>query len=62
MKTKKLNKKLTLSKKTIAHLENSEMNAARGGETEPVLCIFTKKECSEVPCPVTWPGHTCIDC
>ena len=31
MKTKKLNKKLTLSKITVAHLGNNEKSAVKGG-------------------------------
>ena len=31
MKTKKINKKLTLNKKTLTHLQNGEMKTAKGG-------------------------------
>ncbi len=33
MKVKKISKKLVLSKKTIANLENSELNVIQGGRT-----------------------------
>ena len=39
MKTKKLNKKLTLSKKTVTNLDNSELNVVKGGQpTGPANC------------------------
>ena len=50
MKTKKFNKKLTLGKKTIAHLKDKEMQEVNGGtiivtETNPsnnpwVCCLY----------------------
>jgi natural product precursor len=47
MKAKRFLKKLTLNKKTIANLENKEMNAIRGGitgtcpETYYIFCYTT---------------------
>jgi hypothetical protein len=32
MKTKKLNKRLSLNKKTVANLNGTEMNGIQGGE------------------------------
>lgn len=40
MKTKAFEKKLTLNKKTIAHLDKGEMNDLRGGKTRPTKCPF----------------------
>jgi hypothetical protein len=39
MKIKRLSKKLGLNKKTIAHLETSEMNHVFGGDSQ-VLCTI----------------------
>jgi natural product precursor len=42
MKPKKLDKKLTLNKMTIARLDNHEMKGARGGGTSrPTQCRMT---------------------
>lgn len=41
MKAKKFNKKLNLSKITIANLENGEMNAIKGGLTGTTVCPWT---------------------
>lgn len=55
MKTKKLSKKLSLSKKTIANLNAREKNEAKGGKqrTEETYCwtdcICPTATC--VPCP-----------
>ncbi len=38
MKTKKFNSKLSLNKKTIANLNNHELNYVRGGDTAPSAC------------------------
>ena len=39
MKLKTFTKKLNLNKKTIAHLDNREMNVLRGGaNTRPTKC------------------------
>jgi natural product precursor len=38
MKSKKLNNKLSLNKKTIANLEVREMNYAKGGATRVTEC------------------------
>jgi len=50
MKPKKINKKMTLNKKTIANLSNGEMKLAVGGET--------LKECSS-PCETQLPLPRC---
>ena len=59
MKTKKINKRLTLNKKTIVNLANAEMNAAKGGyETEigaycdSEICSVIHTFCDDV-CPFT---------
>jgi natural product precursor len=39
MKSKKLNKKLSLNKKTVANLSNNELNHVRGGDfTYDTVC------------------------
>lgn len=39
MKQKKLNKKLSLTKSTIANLGNDPMSRILGGATEPLSCV-----------------------
>ncbi len=58
MKTKKINKKLSLHKKTIANLDNNEMNGAHGGGTLGTLCCIPTGF-SICKCPT---GDTCIEC
>jgi natural product precursor len=41
MKTKKFNKKLNLSKNTIANLDNGKMNGIKGGITGDTRCPWT---------------------
>jgi len=40
MKTRRINKKLSLHKKTIANLQEAEMDSARGGQEtgNPYIC------------------------
>ncbi len=58
MKTKKIDKKLSLNKKTISNLGNNEMNSVHGGGTLDTLCCFPS--CVSVcKCPT---GDTCIVC
>jgi hypothetical protein len=48
MKSKEFSKKLKLSKKTIAHLDNGEMKIVQGGvgtEQGPKCHSFVKTEC-----------------
>jgi len=58
MKTKKVNKKLSLNKKTIANLGNNEMNGVHGGGTLNSLCCIPSGF-SICKCPT---GETCLDC
>lgn len=53
MKTKKINKKLTLNKQTISSLNKDEMVSARGGE-------FTLGETRFCSCECTDPRNTCV--
>lgn len=46
MKVKKLDRKLSLNKKTIVNLNSSEMNVVKGGDTLDAEC----------------PSYTCISC
>lgn len=46
MKTKKMGKRLTLHKKTIANLNRDDIAAVRGGE----LTCGDSCDCSEIPC------------
>lgn len=50
MKPKKVKKKLSLSKKTVASLNAGELNLAKGGyeKTAPYYCI-SNRFCSEYP-------------
>jgi len=57
MKTKKFEKKLVLNKKTIAHLANGELNAAKGGD--PGLETLQLITCRRT-CIIT--GYPCIVC
>lgn len=60
MKTKGFNKKLVLSKKTIANLGKKEMGSARGGEEtgNPFICEthlrcitgYTRRDCYSYGC------------
>jgi hypothetical protein len=56
MKTKKIGKKLTLNKNTVAHLDNGELNAIRGGDG------FTLVGLSCIQCPITTDAYTCATC
>ncbi len=61
MNKTKLDKKLVLNKKTIAHLEESKLIAAKGGVTGTCLsickCYHTENTCT---CPLT--GVPCEAC
>lgn len=39
MKTKKFSKKLSLNKRTVAHLDNREMGQVRGGVVSAEVCV-----------------------
>ncbi len=58
MKIKKITKKLTLNKKTVAHLNNGELNAIQGGvDTWPPQC----PSISVCLCPIeTLKGPECF--
>ncbi len=62
MRPKKINKKLSLNKKTIAHLANAEKRMIRGGVEDTVGCPLTfETECASCAC--TDPGYnTCNSC
>ena len=64
MKTKKLNKKLSLNKKTISILNNEQMSKAQGGDfSDPTyclticmtVCVSLCPKCMEtvITCPLT---------
>ncbi|MGD2088625.1 MAG: class I lanthipeptide [Candidatus Aminicenantes bacterium] len=57
MKSKKFDKKLLLSKKTVAHLDNAEMQVVQGGVNTFVLC----ETWFGGPCPAT-NFLTCAPC
>jgi hypothetical protein len=68
MKTKKFSKKLSLNKKTIAHLNDAHMTEVKGGEdtgqTGCILCAVTHT-CQTCPTKCiggTCGGSTCICC
>lgn len=57
MKTKKIGKKLTLNKNTVAHLDNGELNAIQGGVLLPtrkglscLYCLATVTNCPSYCC------------
>jgi len=60
MKTQKFSKKLGLSKETVAHLNNGELRAARGGEFTiggptcwpecPIISVVICKDSEYKPC------------
>ena len=59
MKTKKFDQKLSLNKKTIAHLQDGAMQQAKGGDTGAcytsgvILCMYycptNRVECPSAP-------------
>lgn len=55
MKLKKLSKKLTLNKSTVAHLDSNKMSGVKGGwiPTDPRFCYIS------YPLPHTACTHTC---
>lgn len=65
MKTKKFQKKLSISRSTVADLNNLDMKKAKGGATntcdcseEPPICP-TESECGPYICPSAQPYSTC---
>jgi natural product precursor len=62
MSKKKFNKKLVLNKTTIAHLEESQLDAARGGATTLCLSIcYCYKTDNTCTCPLTGvPCEVCV--
>lgn len=55
MKTKPFDKKLVLNKKTVAHLNNSEMKAVEGGDMP--LCVTIGADTC-----ISYEGWTCGTC
>jgi hypothetical protein len=65
MRTKILQKKLVLNKKTIAHLDNDDLGKVKGGiytvTCRPGCVTGIPSQCA--PCPVvTYVTCTCTDC
>lgn len=58
MKSKKLQKKLTLKKQTIALLEDKQQDAILGGEGSFNSICWQKTECGDT-CGDTACGYTC---
>ncbi len=62
MKNKKVLKKMTLNKKTVANLGNTHMDAVKGGQEAPddptsyydPACWYS--ECPTACCPESWDG------
>jgi hypothetical protein len=54
MKPKELQKKLTLKKQTISHLEDKEQDVIRGGASGATCWIRTCDSCFPTQC-----GNTC---
>ncbi len=64
MKTKKLNKKLSLNKETVSHLSTIDMNVLHGGALQsthdPKICETFYAECQGDSIMMrTCPGFTC---
>jgi natural product precursor len=61
MKAKKINKKLSLNKQTVAHLEKIEMDDAKGGCHNITAIIYSKVvNCDSVEyCLAKFPTGTC---
>lgn len=63
MKTIRLNKTLTLNKKTIVNLDNENMNALKGGiNTLGTICPSCDSCLSECVCPNTEPPLCTLTC
>jgi hypothetical protein len=66
MKTKKVSKKLVLTKSTISNLSSSEMNIERGGNPTDVCTLlpFPRCGCTLRDCAGTYPasegGEGCV--
>jgi hypothetical protein len=62
MKTKRFNKKLSLTKTTIANLANPELNNVKGGlETCGLTCTCVLG-CETITCPVGCPPDPTVIC
>jgi hypothetical protein len=59
MRNKNFNKKLTLNKTTVAHLDNLEMKSAQGGGIDGDVAITPN--CGSNPCEEPSEGHIITD-
>ncbi|NIM16932.1 MAG: rSAM-modified peptide [Candidatus Aminicenantes bacterium] len=59
MKTKKFSEKLKLNKKTIAHLDNDEMNVVYGGIRTALCPSWIKSQCGCVTDEPTCDTYNC---
>ena len=65
MRTKKFSKKLMLNKKTVAHLDNNEMNAAHGGIHPSLIgtCpTYGKASCPTICYTIDYTDHLSDPC
>ena len=55
MKQKKINKKLVLTKETIANLSGTEMNVQRGGAPSDICTLYSPRceGITKLDCPLT---------
>lgn len=63
MKTKKINKKLSFSKRTIADLNSQKLNVVRGGTLSincPTVFAYTCLNTCPATCPATCDDRTCF--
>jgi hypothetical protein len=60
MKAKKLNKRLSLNKKTIANLNNGEMRNAFGREIKIPVTTYALPDCES--CETCQTCETCVTC
>jgi len=59
MKTKKINTKLSLSKRTVANLNGGEMKGAKGGYNTNSVCPICPTDDCTYTCNCT---NTCVTC
>jgi hypothetical protein len=48
MKSKEFNKRFTLNKQTVCHLNDEEMNTSKGGFTVDGIICTTREVCSDL--------------
>lgn len=62
MKIKKFSKRLTLNKKTVAHLGNNDMKVAHGGVQQDGIPTYGKASCPTVCYTIDYTDHLSDPC